>query len=50
MEYLDTEDFIPRQDKLTPSTDTHFAGSDDDSDDGHEKFKKGTGIYSTNTL
>ena len=50
MEYLDTEDFI--QQKLTPSTDTHMAASDDDDsdDDGHDKFNKGIAIYSTNTL
>ena len=48
MEYLDTDDFI--QQKLTPSTDTHMAASDDDSDDEHDKFNKGIAIYSTNTL
>ena len=50
MEYLDTEDFMPCKEKLTPSTDTYMAGSNEDFEDSNEKFKNGIAIYSTHTL
>ena len=50
MEYLDTEEFMQRDQKLTPSTDTYMAGSNEDVTESNEKFQKGISIYTEGTI